>query len=212
MNKKRENIKKEIEELRKKGKKVKEISNILNLPCGTVSSIIQRSKIKRYCRKCGKELKSNERSYCRDCLRENILLYSREYMRRNKKKPPFKLKTCPICGDRFINRRSDKIYCSESCAEISWREKSRKWQRKNRSENKIYRSNMLKGFTTFDEEGNLLLSDFQVMDFPTHGDLYSLAFTLGTCGLGEHRLLDSNAEKNAIEKEMIRVFGNKARE
>jgi hypothetical protein len=209
--KKKKNIKKEkIEELRKEGKTVKEISDILNLPFGTVTSIIQRNGIKRYCRKCGKELKSDERSYCKDCLRENVLSYSREYMRQKKKKPSFKLKICPICGNKFITRRSDKIYCSKSCAKISWQEKSREWQRRSRMENKIYENDILKGFTVFDEEGNLLLSNFQIVDFPTHGDLYSPSFVLGTSGLGEHRLANFDDERDAIQKEMMRIFENKA--
>lgn len=210
MDKKRKIKKKEImnklEELRKKGKTIKEISRVLNLPMGTVASLIRRGKIDRYCKKCGKELKNNERSFCEDCGKENALIYSREYMRRKMKKLSLKIKICPICKNKFITRRSEKIYCCEECAKVSWRENSRKWQRKNKLENKIYNDDLLSGFIILDKNGNLDLGEFTVNDFPCHGDLYSnLDNKLGNSNLDSCPIKNFEKEQVLIEKELNRL-------
>ena len=205
---KRVEVMNELHELRKKGKTVKDISRILGLPFGTIASLIRRGKINRYCKKCGNELKDKERSFCKNCATENALEYSRKYMHEKQKRSSLKIKICPICKNKFITRRSEKIYCCEDCAKFSWNENTRKWQIRNRSENGMYNNNMMKGFISFDEDGNFQLDEFRIGDFPFHGDLFSIdrnRLRLGSSNLGSHPSGDKKKEQVLIENEIRRL-------
>jgi len=105
-----------ITEYRHKGKTISEISTILNIKEGTVSSFCSTHKIRvgySTCKECGEPLGTNNcyNKYCSEACRRHWWdkhkgqVYAKRY-----------LYTCAYCGREFESNRADKPkYCCHEC-------------------------------------------------------------------------------------------------
>ena len=110
-----------INELKSKGLGYKAISKELNIPLGTVKSVVRRGKLEEVdsddlCKQCGKKLvrktRSKKKIFCsKTCC---MTWWNANLDKVNRK--AFYNKTCAYCGRPFtVYGRVDAKYCSLAC-------------------------------------------------------------------------------------------------
>lgn len=105
---------KKVVELSEEGKTTTEISKIMGISLGTVSSFVSRENRKRICPGCGKRFlpKRTNQIYCSAKCRQH---YWNTHLDRVNKKA-FYTKTCKHCGKEFTVYGDDsRKYCSYEC-------------------------------------------------------------------------------------------------